>query len=177
MAQRESLRAFQARLAERLQAAQARPLAAQWLAVHAGGRPCLLPLPQAGEIFPATTPQPVPYVKPWFLGVANLRGRLCGVIRLAHWLADSPLPADAGAQAPEGSHFVALGEGLGVNAAARVDALVGLRAASAFTAVQHADAVRPPWLGACLTDSDGRAWQVLDLQALAADPGFLHIAA
>lgn len=177
MSQRESLRAFQARLAERLQAAQARPLAPQWLAVHAGGRPCLLPLPQAGEIFAATAPQAVPYVKPWFLGVANLRGRLCGVIRLAHWLADSPLPAEAAPQTDEGSHFVALGEGLGVNAALRVDALAGLRSGSVFTGVLHAEAVRPPWLGACLADSDGRAWQVLDLQALAADPGFLHIAA
>lgn len=177
MAQRESLRAFQARLAERLQAAQARPLAAQWLAVQAGGRACLLPLPQAGEIFPAAAPQPVPHVKPWFLGVANLRGRLCGVIRLAHWLADSPLPAEAGQPGEEGSHLVALGEALGVNAALRVDALAGLRSGSAFTGVLHAEAVRPPWLGACLADGEGRAWQVLDLQALAADPAFLHIAA
>ncbi|WP_295539058.1 chemotaxis protein CheW [uncultured Pseudacidovorax sp.] len=177
MAERETLRAFQARLAERLQAAQSRPVAAQWLAVHAGGRACLLPLPQAGEIFPWTAPQPVPHVRPWFLGVANLRGRLCGVIRLAHWLADSPLPAIEPVAEDAPAHLVALGDALGVNAALRVDRLLGLRGAGSFLRVQQADAVRPPWLGPCLEDAQGQAWQVLDLQALATESAFLQIAA
>ena len=40
----------------------------------------LFPLGHAGEIFPWTPPQPVPYTEPWFLGVANLRGGLYGVV-------------------------------------------------------------------------------------------------
>jgi hypothetical protein len=51
---------------------------AAWLAVQAGGRDYLLPLNQAGEIFPWTGVQPVPYTQAWFLGIANLRGALMG---------------------------------------------------------------------------------------------------
>ncbi|MDP0995635.1 chemotaxis protein CheW, partial [Klebsiella pneumoniae] len=59
---------------------------AAWLAVQAGGRNYLMPLGQSGEIFPWAGVQPVPYTKPWFLGIANLRGTLAGVIDLASLL-------------------------------------------------------------------------------------------
>ena len=67
-------------LAGRLQAARSEGVSvAAWLAVQAGGRDYLLPLNQAGEIFPWTGVQPVPYTQAWFLGIANLRGALMGV--------------------------------------------------------------------------------------------------
>ena len=51
--------------------------------MQAGGLRCLVPLAQAGEIFPWTTVQPVPYTHSWFLGVANLRGSEAGpVVRI-----------------------------------------------------------------------------------------------
>jgi len=74
MANREALRELQSRLASRLQAARAEGVQAGWLAVEAAGRKYLFPLSQAGEIFPFTATQPVPYTHDWFLGVANLRG-------------------------------------------------------------------------------------------------------
>jgi twitching motility protein PilI len=79
MANREALRDLQSRLAGRLQAARSEGVSvAAWLAVQAGGRDYLLPLNQAGEIFPWTGVQPVPYTQAWFLGIANLRGALMG---------------------------------------------------------------------------------------------------
>jgi len=81
MANRDALRAFQSRLAGRLQAVRtAGSVSASWLAVEAGNAKYLFPLGHAGEIFPWTPPQPVPYTAPWFLGVANLRGGLFGVV-------------------------------------------------------------------------------------------------
>ena len=87
MANREALRDLQSRLAGRLQAARSEGVkVAAWLAVQAGGRNYLMPLGQSGEIFPWAGVQPVPYTKPWFLGIANLRGTLAGVIDLASLL-------------------------------------------------------------------------------------------
>ncbi len=84
MANREALRELQTRLAARLQAARVEGSSvSSWLAVESAGRRFLLPLGQSGEIFPWTGVQPVPYTQGWFLGVANLRGSLIGVVDLA----------------------------------------------------------------------------------------------
>ena len=83
MAQRQSLRDLQYRLARRLSAAKTGATDASWLGVETAGRRYLLPLVQAGEIFSWTQVQPVPYTRPWFLGVAALRGGLYGVVDLA----------------------------------------------------------------------------------------------
>ena len=65
MANREALRDLQSRLAGRLQAARSEGVSvAAWLAVQAGEQDYLLPLNQAGEIFPWTGVQPVPYTQP-----------------------------------------------------------------------------------------------------------------
>ncbi|RYF36772.1 MAG: chemotaxis protein CheW, partial [Comamonadaceae bacterium] len=82
MANREALRELQSRLATRMQAARAEGVQASWLAVEAAGSRYLFPLAQSGEIFPYAAPQHVPYTQPWFLGVANLRGGLYGVVDL-----------------------------------------------------------------------------------------------
>ena len=73
MANKEALRDLQSRLAERLKVVRSQPQGTSWLAVECSGRGFLLPLQEAGEIFPQTTIVPVAHTKPWFLGVANLR--------------------------------------------------------------------------------------------------------
>jgi twitching motility protein PilI len=81
-----------------LQAARDEGVQASWLAVEAAGRKYLFPLTQSGEIFPYAATQPVPYTQAWFLGVANLRGGLYGVVDLASYvsgqaLRSAPTPA------------------------------------------------------------------------------------
>ena len=92
MANREALRELQVRLASRLQAARDEGLSvSSWLAVESAGNYYLLPLGHAGEIFPWTVVQHVPYTQKWFMGVANLRGGLTGVVDLAGLLGDAPV--------------------------------------------------------------------------------------
>src|SRR5678809_1109622 len=86
MANKQALRDLQSRLAERLQAARTEPLAQSWLAVECSSRGFLFPLREAGEIFPLTPMVPVPHSHRWFLGVANLRGHLHGVVDLSRFL-------------------------------------------------------------------------------------------
>ena len=191
MANREALRAVQARLASRLQEARTSDVSASWLAVEAGSGKYLFPLGHAGEIFPWTHPHPVPHTEPWFLGVANLRGGLYGVVQLSGYasvnssaVAVTPFPAALPEVLPahgEGirtqARLVALNELLEVNCALAVDRLVGLRGVEAFVASRPPDANAASWLGHIYTDAQGEQWQELDLQALSRQPRFLSIGA
>jgi twitching motility protein PilI len=175
MANRDALRAFQSRLAGRLKAARTSDISAAWLAIEAGAHKYLLPLAHAGEIFPWTPPQPVPYTAPWFLGVANLRGGLYGVVQLSTYV-EGTLPAPAAGEAGRlQSRLVALNELLEVNCALLVDRLAGLRGVEAFTASAPPGAGAPAWQGLQYTDAAGERWREINLQALSQQPEFLSI--
>ena len=177
MANRDALRAFQSRLASRLQAARTTGVSAAWLAVEAGEGKYLFPLGHAGEIFPWTPPQPVPYTEPWFLGVANLRGGLYGVVQLSAFASGTPDGLAATEAARMQSRLVALNELLEVNCALLVDRLAGLRGAEAFTGAEPPAADAAAWLGHVYTDAAGERWQEINLQALSQQPQFLSIGA
>ncbi|MBI3157514.1 MAG: chemotaxis protein CheW [Burkholderiales bacterium] len=174
MARREALRALQARLAERLRAAPAQAQAAGWLAVECAGQGLLFPLASAGEIVAPPAMQPVPHTRRWFLGVANLRGRLHGVVDLAGFLGlRAPLAADG---VPETSRVIAFNPVHGSHAAVLVDRLAGLRSPGSMQALPEPAAPRPAFAGACWRDAGGRSWQEIDLSALATNAQFLGIA-
>ena len=177
MANRDALRAFQSRLASRLQAAKTSGVSASWLAVEAGDAKYLFPLGHAGEIFPWTPPQAVPYTEPWFLGVANLRGGLYGVVQLSSFASGVATPLAASETARAQSRMVAFNELLEVNCALLIDRLVGLRGVEAFTASEPPGTDAPTWLGHAYTDAAGERWQEINLQALSQQPRFLSIGA
>ncbi len=180
MAWREALRDFYSRIAARLQSADTEGATGRWLAVHAAGRPCLMPLSQSGEIFPAGVVQPLPYTQPWFLGVANLRGELHGVIDLDRFLArQGGLPATAQSSPQAGGWFITLHPDLGVRCALRVERLEGMRPASDFGPALALPASpeagsSPAWASGFHVDAAGASWLAFDLQALAASPEFLE---
>jgi twitching motility protein PilI len=175
MANREALRALQTRLANRLQAVKNEEISvSSWLAVESGGQFYLLPLGQAGEIFHWTVPQPVPYTCPWFLGVANLRGSLFGIVDLASFLGGKPLRSE---QALAASSLLVFNAALEVNAALLVDRLLGLRGLDAFVSAQAPADDAAPFLGTAYLDAQGIRWQELNLQQLSQYPGFLSISA
>lgn len=176
MANREALRELQTRLANRLQAARSEGVQTSWLAVESAGSRYLFPLAQSGEIFPFASTQTVPYTQPWFLGVANLRGGLYGVVDLAGYVGNraTPMRADTGRAE---SRLVALGATLEVNCALLVDRLAGLRNAEAFTSSSEPPAGSPEYFGSGFTDAGGAYWQEINLQALSQQPQFLSISA
>lgn len=187
MANRDALRELQSRLAERLQQARTETRKLSWLALECAGAGLLVPLPTAGEIFPVSTLLPVPHTVPWFIGVANLRGGLHGVVDLAAFLGlRAPLTADAvREQLREQARLLAFNATLGAHCAVLVDRLAGLRNADQLQA--HADdadgadtdakAARPAFAPARWRDADGRVWQEIDLGLLARNEQFLGIAA
>ena len=178
MANREALRDLQARLATRLQTAQSEGMSVAWLAVRAGGNNFLLPLAQSGEIFPAHSLQPVPYVREWFKGVLNVRGNLLSVVDLAAFVAgdtggDAAVPQVAGTDAS----VVTLNDLLEVNCALKVDALAGLRGSDAFQSTLEPQVPAPEYFGGRFVDVDGVSWQEIKLRSLAQSSRFLNISA
>jgi len=177
MAKREALRELQARLATRLQTAQSEGMSVAWLAVKAGGNNYLLPLGQSGEIFPIISLQSVPYAKPWFRGVLNVRGSLLGVVDLAAFVEIE----NGGRPVPHGpmteSSVVTLNELLEVNCALRVDSLAGLRGGDAFQSTSQPPAGAPEYYGNRFVDLDGDSWQEINLRSLSQSPRFLNISA
>ena len=175
MANRDALRELQSRLAARLQLARSEARQAAWLAVECAGQGLLVPLPTAGEIFAVGTIRPVPHTQPWFLGVANLRGGLHGVVDLAAFL--GLRAAQALDALREQSRLLAFNAALGSQCALLVDRLAGLRNAEQLQPEPPDGEPRPAFAAAQWRDAEGRLWQEIDLGLLARSEPFLAIAA
>ena len=176
MANRQALRELQSRLADRLQVARTQGVAPSWLAVEAGGEKYLFPMSQAGEIFPWVVTQAVPYTQDWFLGVANLRGGLFGIVDLTSYVSGlTALPKTELAR--KESRLVALNSALEVNCALLVDRLAGLRNQEAFDDFFARAADAPEFFGNRYVDKNGASWQEINLQSLAQQTQFLTIGA
>jgi twitching motility protein PilI len=169
MAARTSLRDYQRELSERLKGASA-GRAASRLGVQAGAEAWLVSLADAGEVIPAPPITPVPLTKAWFRGVANIRGKLYGVV-------DFPAFLGGAAVAPgEQVRLLLLGDKFRLGSALLVDRLLGLRGAEDFEARASAGG-GAPWLKGEYADKGGRRWKELDVPKLVQDSTFLEVAA
>lgn len=156
---RSRLRDYQAQLLERMQAARAgEGTRAGQLGVAVGSQRYLLDLTEAGEIVPLAAVARVPLTRPWYLGLANVRGNLVGVIDLARYFGNGETAAGADAR------LVTFAPRLGFNCALLVSRVHGLR---------HADAMGA--FGERRLDPDGSEWTPLSLAMLVRDERFLHI--
>jgi twitching motility protein PilI len=171
---RQALRDLQTRLAGRLQQARTEGVSASWLAIESAGRSMLLPLAQSGEIFPLSSVQTVPYTQSWFLGVANLRGGLFGVVDFASFVTGQ-LPARRSDSAREQARLVSLNPALEINCAILIDRLSGLRNAQDFVARDEAEIGAPSFFAGSFTDRNGKVWQEINLQAMSNQADFLTI--
>ncbi len=121
MATKVSLRQFQQDLAQRLSSAKTAPVSAARLGVQCGASYWLIALDDAGEILPVPEVLPVPLTKPWYLGVANIRGGLFSVVDFAAFAGGEP------AVRGSDSRLVLAGPRFGINAALLVTRMLGLR--------------------------------------------------
>lgn len=163
---RESLRDFQARLADRLKAAQARSGAGSKLGFLAGGRNWLVDLGQVNEVVTVPELTNIPWAKRWFAGVANVRGVIYGCTDLAAFLGlGEPLPAGE-------SRLLLANPNFGVNAAWRVERALGLRALDRLSALAG-DTPTAPWEAGRWQDTDGTAWTEINFEYLLTQAEFL----
>jgi twitching motility protein PilI len=166
------LRAFQRELATRLAAKTAAQVEQSRLGVGCGGAQWLIRLADAGEVIALPQLATVPRTKPWYLGIANIRGNLYGVIDFAGFLGR---PVDVSGPGQGQSRLVLFGPRAGeLRAGIVVHRVVGLRNLAEL-AQSDVPANAPAWYGARWSDRDGQSWQEIDLARLAQDPGFLQV--
>lgn len=184
MAKREVLQDLQKRIARLLQESHTQTAdAASWLGVRLGGYRVLLPLQQAGEIYPWSNQiQRLAYTKPWFLGVAALRGKLYGAVEFSEFLVHDHLGQNRvrneehKIDAQGKQRLIAVNEAFGVNVVLRVDALEGLRSQNNFSHSELVKKDKPAHYGGIFYEKSGVVWQEINLQALCQTPDFLDIA-
>lgn len=169
MAKKISLREFQEHLAARLVGASSQT-AAGLLGVQSGNDYWLLNLSDSGEIVPLPALTVVPLTKPWFSGIANIRGNLYSVADFSAFQGKEPTPHNAG------SRLLLIGTKHGNNAALLVTKTLGLRNIEALTAVPP-DPDAKSWGSEAYTDNEGRRWKKLNVRELFADESFMEIGA
>ena len=116
-----SLREFQENLVQRLTSARAGQGTRAMLGVQAGRDYWLLDLSDSSEIVPMLPLTSVPLTKPWFCGVANIRGTLYSVVDFSAFQGGESTPQNAD------SRLLIVGGRLGINSALLVNRTLGLR--------------------------------------------------
>ncbi len=165
------LRDFSSQLAERLRAAPSRTQEPARLAVRMAEAGFLLDMSVTGEIVALPEIAPVPWTKPWYRGLANVRGRLVGVIDLMMLSGRAPM-------APEQSlQLIVFGDVLKVNAALLVTRAFGLRNLKDLTPVGPVSDPQRPWEREQYREQEGGILTELDLRRLVASEQFASIGA
>ena len=168
-AARLDLRAFQQELATRLASKTAAQVESSRLGLACGGEQWLIRLADAGEVIAVPPIATVPLTKPWFRGLANIRGNLFSVIDFAGFL------GRGNALAASHNRLVLFGPRAGdLNTGIVVPRVLGLRNLAELAPAAAATEA-PAWYAQRWIDADGNAWQEIDLAKLSRDPAFLQV--
>jgi twitching motility protein PilI len=165
MSKRFNLREFQQSVLARLQAqAAGGGDYASTLGIQVGDEHWLVDMADINEVLPLPPLTPVPLTKPWYCGVANVRGNLYSIIDLSAYLGGAPIPR-------EGQDRVLLvGQKFAFNAGLLVTRVLGLRNVTDWQRNEQDGEIR-------LRDREGKEWRVLDMAQLLQQPEFLQIGA
>jgi twitching motility protein PilI len=167
-AARLDLRSFQQELATRLASKTAAQVESSRLGIASAGLRWLIRLADAGEVVAVPPIVPVPLTKPWFLGLANIRGNLHSVIDFPGFLGCAPVaPGNL-------ARLILLSASGTQNVGIVVERVLGLRNLAQFEPAE-AGAAGPAWHEARWRDADAGEWQEIDLLKLARDPAFLQV--
>lgn len=163
MSKRFNLREFQQGLLDRLQAKIAGGGdAASALGVQVGDEYWLVDMAEISEVLPTPPLTPVPLTKPWYRGVANVRGNLYSIVDFGVFMGGA-------ATEQEGQSRVLLaGQKFAFNAGLLVSRVLGLRNIAGWECFEQDGEVR-------LKDANGQVWRKLDIAQLLHQPEFLLI--
>lgn len=139
------------------------------LGVRAGQELLLVGLEDISEVLPVPELHPVPLSKPWFLGVANVRGNLYGVNDLAQF-AGKPATTPTAA-----SRILLAHQKYKASVGLLVSAILGLRNLDQLQ--EQADPGKADhWLDSRVyLDASGATWREINIKALLEHPDFLRI--
>jgi twitching motility protein PilI len=167
--QSHKLREFSTQLAERLKAAPHTPVQPLRLAVRIGHDSYLLDMATAGEIVATADIAPVPWTRPWYRGLTNVRGRLIGVVDLQELSGRAPLSQEQSQQ------LLVFGPALKINAGILISRAFGLRNIRELEELGLTGNPARPWEMQRFRDLDGTVLTELDLPRLVAAEVFSSV--
>lgn len=177
MARTLDLRKYQEDILERIRdKSKAADAAAHGrLGVRAGPLHLLVRLDDISEVLPVPEIHAVPLAKPWFLGMANVRGNLYCISDLAHFCGHAPT-----VRGPT-NRILLIHQKYKAQAALLVDQVMGLRSLEQMAAGQdqagqdHAG-LDSRLAGDAFRDGAGTTWREIGLTAMLAIPEFMKVA-
>lgn len=163
MSSRINLRQFQQQLTDRMQAkGQAADEQASTLGIQVGGDLWLVEMGDISEVLPIPPITTVPFTKPWYCGVANVRGNLYSVVDLAALMGQTEVLHDGR------SRVLLVAQKFALNAGLLVNSVLGLRNIRAWRRSEVGGRVQ-------YEDQQGRVWRPLNVSMLLKQPDFLHV--
>jgi len=163
MSKRLNLREFQQNLINRLQATGSSEERVSTMGVQIAGRNWLVDMADVGEVLPLPKLTVVPFTKPWFRGMANVRGNLYGVADMAAYEHSGMTPEDGN------NRILLVASRYAFNAALLVDRVLGLRDARTWRQTEGFDGQHE------YHDEQGASWRKLDVSGLLKQVEFLQI--
>jgi twitching motility protein PilI len=162
MAKRLTLREFQQNLIDQLQAENLSVARVSMLGVQIAGQNRLVDMTDVAEVLPFPLLTIVPFTKPWFRGVANVRGNLYGVVDVAAYQRIGAVSGDVN------NRILLVADRYAFNVALLVDNVLGLRDARTWQQSEVDGQIE-------YRDEQGVLWRKLDVSALLGQAEFLQI--
>jgi twitching motility protein PilI len=165
MSKRFNLREFQQSVLDRLQAQVAGGgNRVSTLGVQVGNEFWLVDMSDINEVLPPPPLTHVPLTKPWYCGVANVRGNLYSIVDFGLFTGGSATPQEGQ------SRVLLAGQKFAFNAGLLVSRVLGLRNATDWQRSEQDGQV-------FLQDGNGQKWHKLEMAQLLQQPEFLQIGA
>ena len=164
------LRGYQEGILSRLKLAaeQTGDTRSSYLGVVIGERKVLVNLLEISETLPMLNLQAVPLTKPWFLGVANVRGNLYSINDLAQVIGETPTKLSSS------TRLMLVNNDLSNNVGLVVDRLIGLRNTADMKKKKLKQASAFCMKAFEYTDSAAEVWQELDCYQLVKSAEFIN---
>lgn len=164
------LHEFQERLLKRMEAARdGSGMRDSRLGVMVGDKRCLLDLREAGEIVSLMPVTKVPLTKDWYLGLANVRGNLIGVVDLERFYGGELHVSG------KGSRVIVLSASLSVTAGFLVSTVLGLRHIQDMTLQETVQKEAESSMEKRYLDRDLKEWTEVSFASIIEDARFLHV--
>ncbi len=168
MTRRISLQNFQQEITRRIHESRTNDSSGNRLAVQVGSENWLIDMTDINEVIIPPQLAQVPLAHDWFLGIANIRGRLYTVVDLSAYAG-----GEAVHRQPE-NRLLLTHPRFGLHAALLVDRVLGLRNTSNMHPVTDTGtAIAKPWNELLWQDEHNNIWHGLDMTSLVSNPAFL----
>ncbi len=163
-----SLRAFQESLSAKLHGLAQSPPSTSKLGLRVGAESWLVDMSDVSEVVPVTTLTHVPLTRPWFAGVANIRGNLFSIADFSAFMGGDLTPINMD------SRLLLVNPKFKVNSGLVVNRMLGLRNPALFKQ-KATKSSKLPWVVAEYTDDTGQEWKELNVRELIHNPEFLQV--